>query len=66
MAARSKVSKENAKVLAAIHTAKLGVFDGGHHKDWVIQEMVRHLCGWDEGQLAAWLKRLQWERGIAP
>ena len=50
----------------ALEVAKHGQFDGAHHKDWVIQEMVRVLYGWSEDQLVTWLGKLEWPRGIVP
>lgn len=32
-------------VNGALDVAKYGKYDGGHHKDWVIDQMVRYLTG---------------------
>jgi hypothetical protein len=54
------------RIREAVETSKLGAYDGAHHKDWVIQQMVKTLNGWDERTLKAWLWRQGWEEGIAP
>jgi len=46
--------------------AQLGVYDGAHHKDWVIQEMWRTAMGWTEEELQMQLDMLGWERGVSP
>jgi hypothetical protein len=33
------------RILKALEYAKVGVYDGAHHKDWVIDQMVRALLG---------------------
>ena len=53
-------------VTRALKVAELGVFDGAHHKDWVIQQMIKELNFWSDDQLAAFLKESEWEPGIAP
>ena len=52
-----------------------GGTDGAHHKQWVIDEMVRALCGGDD-QYRIWVanyeagedgpKTYEWDEGIAP
>jgi hypothetical protein len=54
------------RVKKAVENAPLGQFDGAHHKDWVIQEMIKDLHGWSESQLLRWLNEVQWPRGVAP
>jgi hypothetical protein len=36
---------ENARIAIALKYAESGVYDGAHHKDWVIDQMVRALTG---------------------
>lgn len=55
---------------------KYGGIDGAHHKDWVIDQMVRALCsyqkGWYEHVVAEACKgedgpdTYEWNVGIAP
>lgn len=46
---RSEVTKLQMRIDAALETANLyGGIDGDHHKMWVIDQMVRALCGNDE------------------
>lgn len=51
-----------------------GTIDGGHHKMWVIDQMVRALCGSEE-EYKNWVKKFEepeceeyweWDIGIAP
>ena len=51
-----------------------GTTDGSHHKMWVIDQMVRALCG-DEEKYLNWVKayetsvgddEYEWDTGIAP
>lgn len=48
-----------------------GSIDGGHHKQWVIDQMVRALCGTDE-DYQKWVRNWEslaeesWGTGIAP
>lgn len=55
---------------------RYGQVDGGHHKVWVIDQMVRALCGSDE-KYKKWVKEYcgpdpetgdeyLWDTGIAP
>ena len=53
---------------------RYGMIEGVHHKQWVIDQMVRLIVGDDENYLA-WVKSLQtsnydddevWDMGIAP
>lgn len=61
------------RILAALEIAHSGGIDGAHHKQWVIDQMVRALTGdkYDE-----WVKEhkagddgpdtYDWDEGIAP
>ncbi len=56
------------RIAAAVDIAfRYGTIDGGHHKMWVIDQMVRTLLG-DEYQ--QWLDSADaeypWDEGIAP
>lgn len=51
-----------------------GQIDGNHHKTWVIDQMVRALCGSDK-EYSDWIKSYEtpdgedyweWDTGIAP
>lgn len=51
-----------------------GQIDGNHHKTWVIDQMVRTLCGSDK-EYSDWIKSYEtpdgedyweWDTGIAP
>ncbi len=71
------------KCMEELHTDKTeclylakcyGMIEGVHHKQWVIDQMVRSIVGDDENYLA-WVKSLQtsnydddeaWDMGIAP
>ena len=65
----SKSKVDRALAIAYMH----GQTDGGHHKAWVIDQMVRRLAGDDYG---AWVERYkagnegpdtyEWSVGIAP
>ena len=63
-----------ARNKAAIDLAvSYGGIDGAHHKDWVIDQMVRLLAGSDYAQIVATAKSgedgpetYEWEVGIAP
>lgn len=39
------MSIANPDILAALDIAHMGSYDGAHHKQWVIDQMVRQLCG---------------------
>jgi hypothetical protein len=51
-----------------------GGTDGAHHKQWVIDQMVRALCGQRRGyheptvEYLAWVNDLgeEWDEGVAP
>jgi len=63
--------KELAKgVIAAINIAvEFGGYDGAHHKNWVIDQMVRALAGDEYAKIvndATEGNPEQWEVGIAP
>lgn len=55
--------------------AEVGCFDGSHHKQWALDQLVRHLTQTDEGY-AAWVSNFRdgmdgpetydWDEGIAP
>lgn len=55
---------------------RFGGIDGGHHKAWVIDQVVRALLGGDEGAYRVWLAGMcvgedgpdtyEWDEGIAP
>lgn len=59
------------KVAAAIEVAqRFGMIDGAHHKQWVIDQMLRALLG---EEYPAWVERenadpeyTPWDVGIAP
>ena len=57
------------RIERAVEIAMLGDIDGGHHKMWVIDQMLRTLLG---DQYAAWREeyeergKYQWDEGIAP
>lgn len=52
-----------------------GVYDGGHHKQWVLDQVMRALLGSDE-EYEAWVDEYRlgddgpytyhWDEGIAP
>lgn len=49
---------------------RYGQIDGDHHKMWVIDQMVRSLCGTEE-EYNEWVKKYtdddyEWDCGIAP
>lgn len=53
---------------------RYGQIDGGHHKMWVIDQMVRVLCGSNE-EYSKWVEAYEtpdgqdyyeWDTGIAP
>lgn len=54
-----------ARVGKALEAAMDGIHDGGHHKQWVLDQMVRVLAG--DGY-EEWLRDLgdEWEEGIPP
>ncbi len=74
MTAEERIRK--ALELAVQH----GGHDGAHHKDWVIDQMVRALCGSSDGEATEEYKDLvaeakeggdgpetySWNEGIAP
>lgn len=46
-----------------------GLTDGKHHKQWVIDQMVRALLGDDPDHYQEWLAQFteqEWDPGIAP
>lgn len=68
------MSEELAKrIKDALEVAEFGGIDGGHHKMWVIDQMVRALTGPDYGAWVAAFKdgedgpdTYEWDEGIAP
>jgi hypothetical protein len=46
--------------------AELGAYDGAIHKDWVLQELIKMVHGWDEDSLLRYLNCAGWKRGVAP
>lgn len=65
---------DQEKIQAAIDMAvKYGGIDGAHHKDWVIDQMVRLLAGDDYAEIVRNAcdgeygpDTYSWETGIAP
>ena len=66
----------DARIQAALELARVGQYDGAHHKTWVIDQMVRALTGSD---YEAWVLAYEdmddgfdneegyhWDTGIAP
>lgn len=67
---------EQERIKAALQTAfNYGGIDGGHHKIWVIDQMVRQLLG-SEADYQAWVASFcegedgpdtyEWDEGIPP
>ena len=57
----------SGKVLQEIiEMAALGQFDGSHHKDWALQQVIRIANGWSEETLQKHLEHIEWEPGIPP
>ena len=71
MSDREKELRKKALDIARIY----GGIDGGHHKQWCIDQMVRALCG-TETAYRNWVKETKegedgpntydWDEGIAP
>lgn len=65
---------EGARISRALTLARqYGGIDGGHHKAWVIDQMVRALCGPDYDRFVADARSgedgpetYDWDCGIAP
>ena len=66
----------NARVEQALREIRNhGGFDGGHHKQWVLDQVVRHLTGTPE-RYRQWVREYEdgedgphtyeWDEGIAP
>lgn len=66
----------DSRITEALDLAlRYGGIDGAHHKDWVIDQMVRVLCG-TKKEYKAFVKKAKagedgpntytWEEGIAP
>jgi hypothetical protein len=66
--------KKKERIAAALEVARrYGGVEGAHHKDWVIDQMVRYLTGdkYEEFVAAArsgaeGLESFEWAEGIAP
>lgn len=63
---------EDERIQKALELAwRFGQIDGSHHRVWVIDQMVRVLCG-DEETYNKWVKEYEdegayeWDTGIAP
>ena len=67
---------ERQRIEEALEVAdRYGGIDGGHHKAWVIDQMVRNLCGTTE-EYQRWVGThvtgedgpftYSWDEGIAP
>ena len=56
------------RITEAIMTiAEDGMTDGAHHKQWVLDQVVRKLFGGDPIQYRAWRIGVgEWDEGIAP
>ena len=56
--------------LQFMEIAMLAYYDGSHHKDWVVDQLIRQILGmFDYNQFTkAWLVDTgsEWEQGIAP
>ena len=65
------VKKDSEYINAALKIPyRYGCIDGAHHKMWVIDQIVRALCGDDE-TYQAWVKEYEradyeWDGGIKP
>lgn len=67
------MAERDTGVAAALEIARLGKIDGGHHKAWVIDQMVRALTG---DRYEEWVRDVcagedgpetyDWDCGIAP
>ena len=65
------VSNDKERITQAVKIAEeCGMFDGGHHKQWVIDQMLRVLLG---DNYEVWLEEMNsdpdytpWDVGIAP
>lgn len=68
------MSEPEARIEAALKIAgEYGPIDGAHHKDWVIDQMVRALTGDKYEQFVREIKAgddgpetYEWNEGIAP
>jgi hypothetical protein len=58
------------RIKQALAIARGGLTDGAHHKQWVIDQMVRALLGNDEAAYRQWVaaverdKEYVWDTGI--
>ncbi len=70
------IEEKEERIQKALKIAwSYGQIDGSHHKAWVIDQMVRALCGSEE-DYAEWVKEyetpvgyneyFEWDTGIAP
>lgn len=62
---------ENGKYKAAEIAERFGMIDGAHHKQWVIDQMLRKILG--KVEYKKWITRMNsdpdyeaWDVGIAP
>ena len=69
----SKTSQLEKKIARALIVAdEYGHIDGAHHKDWVIDQMVRALFTDEHNGYELWVARWQaakgttWDTGTAP
>ena len=65
----SRMEGGNVAERAAAIALRYGQIDGGHHKDWVIDQMLRVLAGDVYGGLIALYEQdgeYEWYPGIAP
>jgi hypothetical protein len=75
---KKNIEEKDDRIKKALGIAwSYGQIDGDHHKTWVIDQMVRALCG-DEGSYKKWITAYEaplssnaydyyeWDTGIAP
>ena len=68
-----KPTMADSQITKALEFAEMGQIDGAHHKDWVIDQIVRALTG---VEYDGWVKEFcagadgpetySWEEGVAP
>ena len=64
-----KLQRGNVNERAAALALRYGQIDGGHHKAWVIDQMLRTLAGGDYGPLVRLYEQdgeYEWDQGVAP
>ncbi len=67
-----KTADERIEIACSL-ALQFGGIDGSHHKMWVIDQMVRELCGTEE-EYKRWVEKAttgvnegyNWDEGIAP